>query len=156
MLRARVDRGSVFESSEFCCVLALRSPFAFAPRRPSPFRCKLCMLSRVLSRVGCRGDDIFSCARKLKKQIKLWTRGGPGVTGVRTGRAGTLERTLHAMLGGQPVRAEFRKTNVYPWSLPILGLLDPRTATYMGVRAPSFRVPVGSGRRILHTLHPSA
>ena len=42
--------------------------------------------------------------------------------------------------GGASPRAHSDKTPSKPWSLPILGLLDPRTATDTGARAPSFRV----------------
>ena len=42
--------------------------------------------------------------------------------------------------GGARLRAEFRKNNVFLRSLPILGLLDPRTATDTAARARSFRV----------------
>ena len=45
------------------------------------------------------------------------------------------------MVGGEPAAREFRQNNVFLRSLPILGLLDPRTATDTAARARSFRVP---------------
>ena len=42
--------------------------------------------------------------------------------------------------GGAGPRAHSDKTPSKPRTLPILGLLDPRTATDTGARAPSFRV----------------